>query len=71
MSTTTMLQLVQQATNELGVPTPTTVAGNTNQDVTQILALIVLLVAAPWLFHWRDAVLWAQDNGRKQRKVFA
>ena len=40
MSTTTMLQLVQQATNELGVPTPTTVAGNTNQDVTQILALM-------------------------------
>jgi hypothetical protein len=35
-----MLQLVQQVTNELGVPTPTTVAGNTNQDVTQILALM-------------------------------
>ena len=40
MSSTTMLQLVQQVTNELGVPTPTTVAGNTNQDVTQILALM-------------------------------
>ena len=36
----TMLQLVQQVTNELGVPTPTTVAGNTNQDVIQILALM-------------------------------
>jgi hypothetical protein len=35
-----MLQLVQQVTNELGVPTPTAVAGNTNQDVTQILALM-------------------------------
>jgi hypothetical protein len=35
-----MLQLVQQVTNELGVPTPTTVAGNTNQDVIQILALM-------------------------------
>jgi len=40
MSTTTMLELVQQATNELGVPTPTQVAGNTNQDVIQILGLM-------------------------------
>ena len=40
MSTTTMLQLVQQVTNELGVTTPSVVAGNTNQDVTQILALM-------------------------------
>ena len=40
MSTTTMLQLVQQVTNELGVSTPSIVAGNTNQDVTQILALM-------------------------------
>ena len=36
----TMLQLVTQVTNELGVPTPSTVAGNSNQDVTQILALM-------------------------------
>jgi len=36
----TMLQLVQQVTNELGVTTPTSVAGNTNQDVIQILALM-------------------------------
>jgi hypothetical protein len=35
-----MLQLVQQVTNELGVPTPVTVIGNTNQDVIQILALM-------------------------------
>ena len=40
MSTTTMLELVQQTTNELGVATPTSVAGNTNQDVIQILALM-------------------------------
>lgn len=40
MSTTTMLQLVQQVTNELGVTTPATVAGNSNQDVIQILALM-------------------------------
>ena len=40
MSTTTMLQLVQQVTNELGVPTPVFVANNTNQDVIQILALM-------------------------------
>lgn len=37
---TTMLQLVQQVTNELGVPTPTAVATNTSQDVIQILALL-------------------------------
>ena len=36
----TMLQLVQQVTNELGIPTPVSVAGNTNQDVIQILALM-------------------------------
>jgi len=36
----TMLQLVQQVTNELGVSTPATVAGNPNQDVIQILALM-------------------------------
>jgi hypothetical protein len=35
-----MLQLVTQVTNELGIPTPATVAGNTNQDVVQILALM-------------------------------
>lgn len=36
----TMLQLVTQVTNELGVSTPTTVANNTNQDIIQILALM-------------------------------
>lgn len=36
----TMLQLVTQVTNELGVPTPTFVAGNANQDVIQIQALM-------------------------------
>jgi hypothetical protein len=35
-----MLQLVTQVTNELGVSTPANVAGNTNQDVIQILALM-------------------------------
>lgn len=40
MSSTTMLQLVQQVTNELGVATPTAVANNTSQDVIQILALM-------------------------------
>lgn len=39
MSTTTMLQLVQQAANELGIAAPSTVAGNANQDVVQLLAL--------------------------------
>jgi len=36
----TLLQLVQQVTNELGVSTPTVVAASTNQDVIQILALM-------------------------------
>lgn len=40
MTATTMLALVQQVTNELGVPTPASVAGNTTQDVVQILALM-------------------------------
>lgn len=36
----TMLQLVQQVTSELNLSVPTYVAGNTNQDVQQILALM-------------------------------
>lgn len=40
MSTTTMLQLMQQVTAELGVPVPTAVATNTSQDVVQLLALM-------------------------------
>lgn len=35
-----MLQLVQQVTSELNLSVPTYVAGNTNQDVQQILALM-------------------------------
>lgn len=37
---TTMLQLVQQVTGELGIATPATVAGNPSQDVVQTLALM-------------------------------
>lgn len=37
---TTMLQLVQQATAEMGLTVPTQVAGNTSTDVVQILALM-------------------------------
>lgn len=37
---TTMLQLIQQATGEMGVPVPTYVAGNTTQDTVQQLALL-------------------------------
>ncbi len=40
MSSTTMLQLVQQVTNELAIGTPTAVATNTSQAVVQILALM-------------------------------
>ena len=36
----TMLQLVTQVTNELGIPTPVSVAGNTSQDIVQVLALM-------------------------------
>lgn len=36
----TLLQLVQQATGEMGLTVPTTVVGNTNTDVVQTLALI-------------------------------
>lgn len=48
-----MLQLIQQVTNELGVSTPVSVAGNTNQDVIQLLALMnatgyELLKRHPW-----------------------
>ena len=35
-----MLQLIQECTQELGIPTPATVAGNTSQDVVQLLALM-------------------------------
>jgi len=36
----TMLQLMQQCTTELGIPTPNTVAGNSNLDVVQLLGLM-------------------------------
>ena len=36
----TMLQLVQQVTAELNLNVPSYVAGNTNQDVQQVLALM-------------------------------
>ena len=36
----TMIQLIQQCTNELGIPTPSTVAGNTSQETVQLLALM-------------------------------
>jgi len=36
----TMLQLMQDTSNELGLVAPTYVAGNTNQDVIQLLALM-------------------------------
>lgn len=36
----TLLQLVQQVANEIGIPAPATVVGNTTQDVVQILALM-------------------------------
>lgn len=40
MSTTTVLQLVQQAAGEMGLSVPTAVVGNSNQDAVQLLALV-------------------------------
>ena len=40
MSTTTVLQLVQQAAQEMGITSPTQLAGSSNQDAIQLLALI-------------------------------
>ena len=50
---TTMLQLVQQVTAELGVSVPSAAATNTSQDIVQILALMnaggnELMSATPW-----------------------
>ena len=36
----TMVQLITECTQELGIPTPTTVAGNNSQDIVQLLALM-------------------------------
>ena len=36
----TMVELIQECTQELGIPTPSTVAGNNSQDVVQLLALM-------------------------------
>jgi hypothetical protein len=36
----TMVQLITECTQELGIPTPATVAGNNSQDVVQLLALM-------------------------------
>jgi len=44
----TMLQLVQQVTAELNLAVPTYVAGNTNQDVQQVLALMNAVLATIW-----------------------
>jgi hypothetical protein len=67
----TMLQLVQQATSELGVPVPTYVVGNTNQDVIQINALMnavgyELLRKADWQQLVKQNIFtttYAQSNG--------
>lgn len=40
MANSTLLQLIQQVTNEIGVPAPTAVVSNTSQDVIQLYALM-------------------------------
>lgn len=67
----TMLQLTQQVTSELGVPVPTYVAGNTNQDVIQINALMnavgyELLRRADWQQLVKQNIFtteWVQADG--------
>jgi hypothetical protein len=70
---TTMLQLVQQATGELGLAVPTQVAGSTAQDTIQQLALLNAvgydLLREP-AFNWqaltteyRFTSLWTQQTG--------
>jgi hypothetical protein len=68
---TTMLQLVQQVTNELGVSSPNAVAGNTTQDIVQILALMnasgyELLRRGDWRKLVRQHLIttqWTQTTG--------
>jgi hypothetical protein len=70
---TTMLQLVQQATGELGLAVPTQVSGSTAQDTIQQLALLNAvgydLLREP-AFNWqaltteyRFTSLWTQQTG--------
>lgn len=70
---TTMLQLIQQATGELGLAVPTQVAGNTSQDTIQQLALLNAvgyeLVREPALnwqaltTEYRFTSQWTQQTG--------
>ena len=71
MANSTLLQLLQQVTNELGVPTPTVVVGNTSQDVIQLYALMnacgyELLRKADWQQRIKQNIfttVYAQSNG--------
>ena len=62
----TMVQLVQQVSNELGLVSPSTVAGNNSQDVIQTLALMNAS-GYELLKHGRDLCL----QGRKLRLGFS
>ena len=62
----TMLQLMQQCTTELGIPTPTPVAGNNSQDVVQLLALMnacgyELLRRADWQGLTKQHTFYTED----------
>ena len=71
MANGTLLQLLQQVTNELGVPTPTVVVGNTSQDVIQLYALMnacgyELLRKADWQQRIKQNIfttVYAESNG--------
>ena len=72
MSTTTLLQLVQQAAGEMGISVPVSVAGNTQQDVIQLLALLnatgyELLTIHPWVPRPRPIVTLDYGQGFQSR----
>jgi hypothetical protein len=63
----TMVDLIQECTQELGIPTPSTVAGNNSQDVVQLLALMnacgyELLRRADWRELTRQYTFYTEDT---------
>jgi len=71
MANSTLLELVTQVSNELGIPTPLNVVGNTSQDVIQLYGLMnacgyELLRKADWQQLIQQNIfttVYAQSNG--------
>lgn len=54
----TLLELMQAATSEMGVPVPQTVIGNTAQDVVQLLGLLQEVGRKLYTgYEWQDLVV--------------